>query len=247
MSVEILNDYQEISDSAASAILNQVKQKPDSVICLASGDTPKLAYQKMVERAKIQQISFSDVHFIGLDEWIGISSDTHGSCAFFLRQVIFSPLRIPEDNIHLFDSMASDLDIECKKMDGILFKKGRIDLMLVGIGMNGHIGFNEPGISPKLKSHVTLLDEKTQSVGQKYFEEPQILKKGITLGLQHLLEARQVILMASGIHKSEIIKKALGNEISVEVPASIIRNHDNSLVLLDKAAASSLTPKEVNL
>lgn len=247
MRVKTFNDYQEISDAAASAILNQVKQKPDSVLCLASGDTAKLAYKKMVEKAKKEQISFSDVHFVGLDEWIGILPQKQGNCALFLRQIILSPLKIPEDQIYFFDSMANDLDKACKKMDDIILKKGGIDLMVVGIGMNGHVGFNEPGVSQKLKSHVILLDETTQKVGQKYFKEPQILKKGITLGLQHLLDAKKVILMANGIHKAKIIKEALAKEVSVDIPASIIRNHGNSLVMLDKAAASSLTPKEMNL
>ena len=169
MHIEIVNDYQEISDAAASTIINQVKQKPDSVLCLASGDSAKLAYQKMVERAKKEQISFSAVHFIGLDEWVGISPHKQGSCALFLRQILLSPLQIPDDQVHLFDSMANDLEEECKKMDGIILRKGGIDLMLVGIGMNGHIGFNEPGVSPKLQSHVTQLDATTQTVGQKYF------------------------------------------------------------------------------
>ncbi len=246
MRVEIYKDYQEISDFASSAIIDQVRQKPDSVICVASGDTPKLAYQKTVEKAKTQQISFSEVHFIGFDEWAGISPENHGSCSLFLREIIFSPLGISEDHIHLFDAMASDLDKECKIMDDFIYKIGKIDLMVVGIGMNGHVGFNEPGTSPTSKSHVVELEETTKSVGQKYFKESQVLTKGITLGLQHLLDAKQVILMANGIHKADIIRKTFQNEISVEVPASIIRNHKDSLVLLDEAA-SSLTPKDLNL
>lgn len=242
MRVEIYKDYQEISDLASSAIIDLVRQKPDSIICVASGDTPKLAYENMVYKAKRQKISFADVHFIGFDEWVGISPDSHGNCSLFLREMIYSPLGISEDHIHLFDAMASDLDKECKIMDDFIYKIGKIDLMVVGIGMNGHVGFNEPGTSPTSKSHVVELEETTKSVGQKYFNESQVLTKGITLGLQHLLDAKQVILMANGIHKADIIKKTFQNEISVEVPASIIRNHENSIVLLDKAAASSLSP-----
>jgi glucosamine-6-phosphate isomerase len=244
MRVEILNDYQEISDAAASAMIRQVKQKPDSVICLASGDTPKLAFQKTVERARKDKISFSEVHFIGLDEWVGIPPDITGNCALFLRQVIFSPLGIPEEHIHLFDSMANDLEEECQKIDEVILKKGAIDLVIVGIGMNGHIGFNEPGVSPQMKSHVTILEEKTRSVGQKYFKEDTVLNKGITLGLQHILDAKKVILLANGKHKAEIIKKTLKKGISPEIPATILRTHPHCLILLDNAAASYLNPND---
>jgi 6-phosphogluconolactonase/glucosamine-6-phosphate isomerase/deaminase len=132
------------------------------------------------------------------------------------------------------------MEAECSKMDAVISEKGGIDLMLVGVGMNGHIGFNEPGVSPQLYSHVINLDTTTQSVGQKYFKESTVLKKGITLGLQHLLEGRQAILMASGQKKSPVMQKALEGPISPEMPASIIRNHEQAYVMLDEDAASLL-------
>lgn len=247
MRVEIFKDYQELSDAAASAIINQVKLKPNSVLCFASGDTPKLALHKTVERAKKEDINFSRIFFIDLDEWVGIAPDEPGNCGNFFREIFLSPLKISEDQYHLFNGMATDLDQECKEMDEVILKKGGIDLMLVGLGMNGHIGFNEPGTSPELSSFVSLLDEETKSVGQKYFQGEKHLEKGLTLGFKHLMEARKVILMANGKHKSEIVRKALEEGISTTVPATILRKHDNGIVMLDEAAASILTHKEKDL
>jgi galactosamine-6-phosphate isomerase len=215
-------------------------QKRDSILCLAGGDSPKRVYQKMVELLKERNIDYSNVQFIGLDEWIGVPPDTYGSCEFFLHNEIFTPLKIPKDNIHLFNALSANLEDECKIMDDKLLSTGGLDIVLVGIGMNGHIGFNEPGVSDELATHVLILDETTRSVGQKYFKKYMDLKKGITLGFHHLLHAKRSIIMASGEHKAEIVKKALSGGISVEVPASILRKNKNSIFMLDKEAASLL-------
>lgn len=243
MEVKILKDHQELSEFVSTAILHQVMQKEDSVICLASGETPKLAYEMVAERGQEQQISFEKVRFLGLDEWVGIPVEIPGNCGQFLMRTILIPLGIPEKNIFLFDSMATDLDKECKKMDRAIEKMGGIDLMVVGIGMNGHIGFNEPGVSTHLKSHVAFLQETTRMVGQKYFNQQVPLEKGLTLGLQHLQDSRQVILMANGLHKSEIIKKTLENKISEKNPATLLRKLGHGLILLDQDAASALAAK----
>jgi len=244
MRLEIAKDYQELSELVATMITDRIKEKPNSVICLASGDTLKLALRKVVDKATQQQIDFSAVQFIGLDEWIGITAETHGSCADFFNKYIFLPLGIPNNNFHLFNGTAIDLEKECKKMDEIILRLGGIDLMVVGIGINGHIGFNEPGISTSLKSHVAELQETTQSVGQKYFNSTQILKEGITLGFQHLIDSKEVILMASGVAKAQIIQKTILGEISEVVPATVIRKHPNALILIDEEAASSIAEKE---
>jgi 6-phosphogluconolactonase/glucosamine-6-phosphate isomerase/deaminase len=149
-------------------------------------------------------------------------------------------LKIRPEQIHLFNSLAVNVEQECSKMDAIISEKGGIDLMLVGVGMNGHIGFNEPGVAPGLYSHVIDLDATTQSVGQKYFKESTVLKRGITLGLQHLLESKQVILMASGQKKSTVIQSALEGPITPAMPASIIRKHKQGCVMVDEQAASLL-------
>jgi glucosamine-6-phosphate isomerase len=240
MTVEIYKDYETLSDKAAEHICKMVSNKPQAVLCLAAGETPRLTYQLLVAKGHAQRIDFSQCTFIGLDEWVGIGPENPGSCQYFLRNQLFGPLQIHEKQIQLFNSLADNIEAECSKIDAFISEKGGIDLMLAGVGMNGHIGFNEPGVSPHLYSHVINLDATTQSVGQKYFKESTVLKKGITLGLQHLLESRQAILMASGQKKSPVIQMALEGPITPDMPASIIRNHEQAYVMLDEEASSFL-------
>ena len=240
MQLKIFQTYNELSFHAAEKIIELVKNNPDAVLCLAAGDTPRLTYTLMSKKAIEEKVDFTHCSFIGLDEWVGIPPENEGSCQFFLENHIFGPLLIRSSQIHLFDALSENLVQECLAMDKIIIEKGGIDLMLVGVGMNGHIGFNEPGVPVNNYSHVIDLDNATQSVGQKYFKHPTALKKGITLGLNHLLQARKVIVVANGVKKAEVIRKALEEEINTDTPASIIRTHPHGLVMIDEDAASLL-------
>lgn len=240
MELKIYKDYNILSSHVANEIINVVKNNPQAVLCLAAGDTPKLTYALMAERAKQENVDFSRCTFIALDEWIGIPPGNEGSCRFFLETNIFKPLNISSSQIHLFDALTGNAAAECARMDKIVSEKGGIDLMVVGVGMNGHIGFNEPGVAFDKYSHVTDLDATTQSVGQKYFSQHTTLKHGITLGLNHLLEARKVILIASGVKKAGVMKEALEREVNNNMPASVVRIHSNSFVMIDEEAASLL-------
>lgn len=243
MQLEIFKDYNTLSVHAAKEIVNLVRNRPDAVLCLASGDTPRQTYTLIAEGAKSKQVDFSRCTFVGLDEWVGISPDNEGSCHYFLYTHLFKPLGIETSRIHLFNGLSEDIGNECKKMDAIIRKKGGIDLIVVGVGMNGHVGFNEPGVPPNLYSHVVDLDATTQSVGQKYFKQSTELLHGITLGLQHFLESRKAIMMASGRKKAEVMRNALEGPVSHDMPASIIRNHNQGMVFLDEEAAAFLTSK----
>jgi glucosamine-6-phosphate isomerase len=238
MQLKIFKNYTELSDQVANTIIELVKEKPESVLCLAAGDTPKLTYAEVVKKSTAQNIDFSRCTFVGLDEWVGIPPDKQGSCHYFLHHHVFSPLKIALSQIHVFDALSHDLAGECRKMDKVIKEKGGIDLVVVGIGMNGHIGFNEPGVSFDLESHVIELDENTQAVGQKYFSDKMALPKGITLGLKHFSAARQAILIANGDKKAAIIQKAVRGPVTSEVPASIMQQHKNGWVMIDAAAAS---------
>jgi glucosamine-6-phosphate isomerase len=240
MEIKIFDDYNALSQYAADEVINLVKQKPNAVICLASGNSPLGTCQWIVKKAASEKIDFSNCTFIGLDEWVGVSKKNNGSCHFFFYNNLFTPLHISDTRIFLFDAMAADLDEQCKKMDDLIVAKNGIDLMIVGIGMNGHIGFNEPGVSFDLLSHVINLEETTKTVGQKYFSEPMNLTQGITLGLVHLMNAKKAILLANGNNKSDVIRQAIKNPITESLPASILQKHKNSFIFLDKEAASLL-------
>lgn len=238
MQLQVYPDHLSQSLAAAELILSTIRQKPGAVLCLATGDTPRLAYNLLVEKALKEKLNVSECCFIGLDEWLGIPRDNEGSCHHFLHKLVFQPLGITSNKVHLFDSMTPDPLKECHRMNQVIAEKGGIDLMLVGVGMNGHLGFNEPGVSPNLEAHVITLDETTRSVGQKYFQQTTILNQGITLGLQQILESRQLVMMASGLKKSGIVKQAIEGPVSATVPASYIQVHFNGIALLDEDAAT---------
>lgn len=240
METKIFNDYNELSQQAADEVINLVKQKPDAVICLASGNTPLGTCQWIVKKAGSEKIDFSNCTFIGLDEWVGVPKENTGSCSFFFYDNLFTPLHVSDAQIFLFDAMATNLDEQCKKMDNLIAEKGGIDLMIVGIGMNGHIGFNEPGVSFDLLCHVIDLEETTKTVGQKYFSEPMNLTQGITIGLAHLMNAKKIILVANGKNKSGVVRQAIKNPVTEILPASILQKHENGFIFLDKEAASLL-------
>lgn len=240
MTLQICKDYDALSSSSADQIATVVERKPGAVLCLAAGDTPRLAYQMLVKTVRSKHLDLSGCTFIGLDEWVEIPPENEGSCAFFLRENLFNPMGIRAEQVHLFNSMSEDIFPECEKMDRLILEKGGIDLMLVGVGMNGHVGFNEPGISENLGAHVVTLDETTKRIGQKYFAHATKLQYGITLGLRHFLESRMAILIASGEKKAEVIRRTLEGPVTTVVPASLIRKHSNGLVLLDEDAARLL-------
>ena len=241
MVVQIYPEHDTLSLHLAGTIVAEISNNPTTVLCLATGDTPRLAYRLMADSIRKEGVDCSQCIFVGLDEWVGIPPEDDGSCAFFLRSNVFDPLGIRADQIKLFDATASDVKSECDSMASFIREKGGIDLMVVGIGMNGHIGFNEPGATESSRVRVVDLDLTTQEVGQKYFKKATMLSRGFTWGIQDMLESRRIILAASGETKADIVRETLQGSIGPEVPASFVRKHKNALIMLDEGAASSLT------
>lgn len=241
MELKRFKNYQELSEFAASDIANSIKSKPSLVLCMASGETPRLTVELLVKKLKEERIDHSRITFIGLDEWVGLPPSNTGSCDYFFQNNLIGPLQLKPSQYFLFDALAGDLKNECEKMDKFINEKNGIDIMLVGIGMNGHIGFNEPGASFSNLSHVIELDEITKSVGQKYFTEKMELGQGITIGFKHLLNAKKVFLMANGSKKAEVIKKTVEGSVTENFPASIMQQHKNGVILIDDEAASLLS------
>ncbi len=239
MEVKIYKDYNELSAVAAAMIIDCIKSKPEALLCFATGDTPRLAYQKAAESAIGDKIDTSGCFFIGLDEWMGIPPTNTGSCHWFLHEYLFKPMDIDPTQIHLFDALAANGEEECRKMNKLIAVNG-IDLMVVGVGMNGHIGFNEPGTNINSLAHVAALDEITRTVGRKYFEDEVTIGKGITVGLKQVMETGKLLMMANGKKKAPVIKKTLEQAIGPDFPATFIRQHKNGFLLIDEEAASEL-------
>jgi glucosamine-6-phosphate isomerase len=232
--------YLSMSKQAAADILALTRSHKNSVLCTASGDTPAGLYKELVTEIHKNNIDISGWYFVSLDEWLGLNGDDEGSCRFHLNNQLFGPLKIAEDHIGFFDGRAAEPGKECNKVENYIDERGGIDIAILGLGMNGHIGMNEPGTSPSLRSHVTDLDSQTQQIGQKYFQKEQPLSKGITLGLATLLDARHIILQVSGKHKAGIVKRILQEEVSPQLPATLLRNHPGLKIYLDQDAAAFL-------
>ncbi len=237
MTIHTFTNYEALSEATANLIIDVLKQKPEALICIASGDTP-LGVCKFL--AKSDKKLFEKCTFVGLDEWVGMDENDEGSCKYGIYQNLLIPLNIPSERIEYFDAKAEDLESECYKINEFIASKGGLDVMLVGVGMNGHIALNEPNTPFDIYAHVSDLEDITISVGQKYFTKNTVLTQGITLGLGHLQEAKLPILIANGSRKAEVINKALNGEISEQFPASLFQKLENSLMMLDEDAAQKL-------
>lgn len=240
MELKVFPDYNELSAAAAEMIVGCVRSKPDALLCFATGDTPKLAYQLTSVLAQKNNVDFSSCFIIGLDEWMGIPPENTGSCHYFLHHYLLSPLKINQRQVYLFNAMTANEEDECDKMDSIIAGNGGIDFVLAGIGLNGHLGFNEPGTATNTMAHVAILEEITKTIGQKYFEENVNVSNGITVGLKQVMQAKTLLMMANGRKKAPVIKRIMEGEASIHFPASLIRQHIGGVLMVDNEAASQL-------
>lgn len=240
MEIIIEKDYQAMAASAARDLLMLIENNSSPLICPASGDTPAGLYKELVQKIQQEKKEISTWKFVGLDEWMGMNGSDEGSCRFYLNQQLFSPLNIQPDRLCFFDGRQSDPQAECMKVEEFIQRSGGIDVAIVGLGMNGHIGMNEPGTDPSKRAYVSMLDGVTKKVGQKYFSKEQELNYGLTLGMASIMDARYILLLVSGKHKAEIVHKVLESEITNMVPGSLLRDHPHLRIYLDQDAASRL-------
>ncbi|MEO6188696.1 MAG: glucosamine-6-phosphate deaminase [Ginsengibacter sp.] len=243
MKITIENTYEEISREAVKDLLQILQRVENPLLCTASGDSPRGLYKELIKQVKENDIDISAWTFLSLDEWLGMNEEDEGSCRFHLNNDLFNPLNVDESKIIFFDGRAADPMKECSRIEKFIEDFGGIDLAIVGLGMNGHVGMNEPGTSSSSRIHIAEIDSTTQTVGQKYFKSNQQLTHGLTLGVYSILEARTIMLIVSGTKKASIVREVLEMEISEARPASFLHNHENFFVYLDSAAASQLKQK----
>lgn len=242
METKAFSDYSKMCKAIAIEIANTVRKNPQALICLAAGHTSLGVFDEMIAMAKDGSISFDRCTFIGLDEWAGKGYGDDGSCVGFMRINLFDKLGIQEDRIVFYDGKG-DLSAECTRVDNYLKLNGPIDYVLLGMGMNGHLGLNEPGTPFDRYSHVVELDDTTKTVGQKYFKENTGLTGGITMGMLHVKEAKRVVLMVNGAKKAELVKKLINSEPNEALPASFIKSLESASLYLDNEAALKVNLK----
>lgn len=235
--INIYPDYAYMSSAAAGRVIDLINHKPDSVICFPSGSSPKGMFDSLVTANQNGRVDFSKCIFVGLDEWIGLGAGDDGSCRDLLDRDFLKPIGLREDQIVFFDGKALDPQAECDRVNKIVESLGGLDLIVLGVGMNGHLALNEPGTSWDSYAHISELDPVTVEVGQKYFQQPTALTRGITVGIRHILDASAAILLASGKAKAPVIQRALAFPVSKDFPATVLQNHLNAEFILDADAA----------
>ena len=235
-------NYDDMSLKAANIIAAQVSLNPKSVLGLATGSTPIGTYRHLVEWYQKGELDFGKAVSINLDEYCGLSGDPPQSYRRFMRENLFNHINIPADRSFLPDGTQTDSALECAQYDRIIEEHNGIDLQLLGIGHDGHIGFNEPGAAFELGTHCVHLTKETIEANKRFFDnnEDLVPKEAYTMGIKTIMQARKVLMVANGVGKADIIKKAFFGPVTPEVPASILQMHPDFTLVLDAEAASKL-------
>lgn len=238
MKVVIKENPQIVAETISQKIIEIVKEKPTSLICIAGGDTPLLTIEALIKANQAGEVDFSKTQFVGLDEWVGLGRETKGSCIQTLYDAFFDRLEnVSSEQICFFDGQTADFEAECARVDAFIEACGGIDFILLGIGLNGHIGFNEPFVPVDVNCHVVELDNVTKRVMRKYFDTDLPLTHGISLGMQQILTAKEIYLVATGEKKAEIVQQVIEKEPTVSIPATLVKQAIATLVLDEKAAS----------
>jgi glucosamine-6-phosphate deaminase len=241
MQVVIAKDFHEMSKKAADIVSNLIQSKPDCALCLPTGDTPSVFYRELVDAAKKSVVDFSDVKTFNLDEYVGLSKSDKSSYAFYMLSKLFSPANVPLGNTNIPNGMAEDVDAECRRYEKSIEDAGGIDLAVLGIGVNGHIGFNEPGTPFNSKCHVTDLTDDTIQANVRHFANVSDMPtEAMTMGIDTIFRSRKILLLATGPKKAEAIQRLVNGEVTPDFPASILQTHDDFTLIIDEAAASEL-------
>ena len=232
-------NYEDMSRKAAAIIAAQVILKPDCVLGLATGGTPVGLYKNLVSWHKAGELDFSAVHSVNLDEYRGLPREHGESYWSFMHRNLFDHVNIAPENINLPDGTNMDADAECARYDAVIASLGGVDLQLLGIGHDGHIGFNEPSEAFDLGTHCVDLAEETIDANQRFFSSrDEVPRQAYTMGTRTIMHARKVLMVVSGKDKAEIIKKAFFGPVTPLVPASLLQMHEDFILVADEDALS---------
>ncbi len=239
MKVVVVKNYEEMSVEAAKHVAEVITNKPDCVLGLATGSTPEGMYDELAKMNKEGKLDFSKVNSVNLDEYYPITPDNDQSYRYFMNKNLFDRVNIDKANTYVPDGTAKDVEAHCKAYDANIDALGGIDIQVLGIGKNGHIGFNEPDAELVCGTHLTGLTKSTIEANARFFaSEDDVPKHALTMGMESVFKARKIILLASGEGKAEAIKTTLSGKLSTSCPASLLALHDNVVVICDEAAYS---------
>jgi glucosamine-6-phosphate deaminase len=232
-------DYKDMSRKAANIISAQIIMKPNCVLGLATGSTPIGAYQQLVEWYHKGDIDFSLVRTVNLDEYKGLSEDNQQSYRYFMNHNLFNHVNIDINNTYMPNGMAKDDDAECERYTEIIKALGGIDLQLLGLGHNGHIGFNEPNNAFDMETHCVALTQSTIEANSRLFEDAdEVPGYAYTMGIKTIMQAKKILIVVSGEDKAEIVKRAFTGDVTPSVPVSILQMHKDVILVGDETALS---------
>ncbi|BBU37901.1 MAG: glucosamine-6-phosphate deaminase [Bacillaceae bacterium] len=237
MNIIKAENYDEMSHMAARKIIEKVRINPKITLGLATGSTPIGVYKKLIEDHKTNGTTYKQVTTVNLDEYSGIDRNDPNSYHYFMCEQLFNHIDIPHEQTYIPDGMAKDLQLECSRFESVVQKLGGVDVQLLGIGHNGHIGFNEPGTSFKSRTHVVALTESTRKANARFFPSIEdVPAHAITMGIATIMESKEIILLASGTSKAEAIARLVNGEVNEDFPASLLKLHNNVTIIADKDA-----------
>ena len=238
MKIIEVENYDKMSQFAANLIIQKVNDHPDAVLGLATGSTPTGTYRELIKDYKSHGTSYKEVKTINLDEYVGLPYENKNSYHYFMKEQLFSHLNFNEENHFIPDGLASDLDVACQSYNQLI-KDHPIDLQILGIGENGHIGFNEPGTSFDSQTHIVELTHSTRKANARFFDHiKEVPTHAITMGISSILQSREILLLASGTKKAEAISRLLKETVSEGFPASALTQHDHVTIIADQEALS---------
>lgn len=241
MEIKVCNNYEEMSAYAAKIIASQVILKPSSILGLATGSTPVGTYKELIKMNKENSVDFKDVITFNLDEYYPIKQTNDQSYKYFMNENLFNHININKENTHIPNGETTDPANECKKYDEMIEKAGGIDLQILGIGQNGHIGFNEPDEFLYPETHVTDLTQNTIEVNSRFFNDiSEVPTKALTMGIGTIMKAKKILILANGKSKLDIVNKLINGKITTNVPASLLKVHPDVVLICDKEAYASM-------
>lgn len=238
MNIIKVKNYKELSMQAAGIVAAQISRKKNTVLGLPTGQTPLGMYQELLKRFRKGEIDFSQVITFNLDEYYGLSPEHPQSYNYYMWQTFFNNINIKKENVFIPDGVTKDVQKECRYYESLIEKKGGIDLQFLGIGDNGHIGFNEPATALNSKTHLVNLSQATIEANSRFFNDIEdVPRKALTMGMGTIMKAKQIILLASGMKKAPAIAKTINGKVNTEVPASLLQLHRDVTIIVDKDAA----------
>lgn len=238
ITIYVTEDYESMSKKAANMVAGQINLKTDSVLGLATGSTPEGLYKELVTLYNDDDIDFSDVTSFNLDEYYQLPKDNDQSYAYYMNKHLFSLVNIKPENVHIPNGIAADIDAVCNDYDKAIEAHDNIDIQVLGIGTNGHIGFNEPDVKFEAGTHLVSLDKETIEANSRFFDSvDDVPKEAISMGIRNIMHAKKLVLIANGTAKAEVLKEMLFGPVTPNVPASVIQLHNDATVILEKEAA----------